>query len=95
MHQLYDFNPFNFSILHIKYLAVLFLYLSPKNAPPPEISLGRMVGQGGFCLVCKVEKIALNEVFDTSDETAKLRSDFAASVSEKQYVIKNLRTDLP
>jgi serine/threonine protein kinase len=46
-------------------------------------------------LVCKVEKIALNEVFDTSDETAKLRLDFAASVSEKQYVIKTLRTDLP
>jgi len=71
-----------------------------KNNPIPslalsEITLGRMVGQGGFCLVCKVNKIVLNEVFDTSDETAKLRSNFAASVSEKQYVIKTLRTDLP
>ena len=72
-----------------------FTYHFKKSSSFPEITLGRIVGQGGFCLVCKVEKIALNEVFDTSDETAKLRSDFAASVSEKQYVIKTLRTDLP
>jgi serine/threonine protein kinase len=54
-----------------------------------------MVGQGGFCMVCKVEKIELDEVFDTSDINAKLRSDFAASLSENQYVMKTLRADLP
>jgi len=72
---------------------------SKKNPIPSlalsEITLGRMVGQGGFCLVCKVKKIVLNEVFDTSDENSKLRLNFALSVSEKQYVIKTLRTDLP
>ena len=46
-------------------------------------------------MVCKVEKIGLNEVFDTSDKSAKLRSDFAASLRENHYVMKTLRTDLP
>lgn len=54
-----------------------------------------MVGQGGFSLVCKIEKIELNEVFDTSDDQARLRSDFAASLRENNYVLKTLRTDLP
>ena len=60
-----------------------------------EIEVGRIVGQGGFCMVCKVERIELNEVFDTSDKNAKLRSDFATSLVEYQYVLKTLRTDLP
>jgi len=60
-----------------------------------EIQAGRIVGQGGFCMVCKVEKIEIDEVFDTSDINAKLRSDFAASLSENQYVMKTLRADLP
>lgn len=46
-------------------------------------------------MVCKVERIELNEVFDTSDKNAKLRSDFATSLVEYQYVLKTLRTDLP
>jgi len=46
-------------------------------------------------MVCKVDKIELNEVFDTSDKNAKLRSDFAASLDENQYVLKTLRPDLP
>eukprot|EP00534_Pseudo-nitzschia_fraudulenta_P001648 CAMPEP_0201116278 /NCGR_PEP_ID=MMETSP0850-20130426/612_1 /ASSEMBLY_ACC=CAM_ASM_000622 /TAXON_ID=183588 /ORGANISM="Pseudo-nitzschia fraudulenta, Strain WWA7" /LENGTH=387 /DNA_ID=CAMNT_0047380327 /DNA_START=89 /DNA_END=1252 /DNA_ORIENTATION=+ len=60
-----------------------------------EIKLGRIVGQGGFCMVCKVEKLELNEVFDTSDQSAKLRSDFTASFGDNQFVMKTLRTDLP
>ncbi len=46
-------------------------------------------------MVCKVDKIELNEVFDTSDKNSKLRSDFAASLDENQYVLKTLRPDLP
>jgi len=60
-----------------------------------EIQPGRIVGQGGFCMVCKVEKIELNGVFDTSDTNAKTRSDFASSLEENQYVMKTLRMDLP
>jgi len=73
--------------------------VNEKNSSPAlalsEIQAGRLVGQGGFCMVCKVEKIELNEVFDTSEVSAKLRSDFAASLRENQYVMKTLRTDLP
>ena len=54
-----------------------------------------MLGQGGFSIVCKIDNIELNEVFDTSDAQAKSRSDFAASLRESQYVMKTLRTDLP
>eukprot|EP00339_Tiarina_fusa_P018035 CAMPEP_0117004854 /NCGR_PEP_ID=MMETSP0472-20121206/5680_1 /TAXON_ID=693140 ORGANISM="Tiarina fusus, Strain LIS" /NCGR_SAMPLE_ID=MMETSP0472 /ASSEMBLY_ACC=CAM_ASM_000603 /LENGTH=388 /DNA_ID=CAMNT_0004705931 /DNA_START=116 /DNA_END=1283 /DNA_ORIENTATION=+ len=68
--------------------------LVPKLAVS-EIRLGRMVGQGGFSIVCKVENVELNDVFDTSDEDAKARADFAASLRENQYVLKTLRTDLP
>jgi serine/threonine protein kinase len=60
-----------------------------------EITVGRLVGQGGFSLVCKVDQIDLDDVYDTSDTSAKLRSDFAASVGENHYVIKTLRPDLP
>ncbi len=46
-------------------------------------------------MVCKVDKIDLNEVFDTSDDSARCRSEFAASLRENHYVIKTLRPDLP
>jgi serine/threonine protein kinase len=54
-----------------------------------------MVGQGGFSIVCKIENIELNEVFDTGEEESKARSDFAASIRENNYVMKTLRVDLP
>lgn len=60
-----------------------------------EIILGRLLGQGGFSVVCKVESIDINDVFDTSEEDAQTRSDFAASIRENNYVMKTLRTDLP
>lgn len=73
--------------------------MNDGNASPTlalsEIQTGRSVGQGGFCMVCKVEKIELNEVFDTSETNTKLRSNFAATLRENQYVMKTLRTDLP
>lgn len=59
------------------------------------MTIGRIVGQGGFSLVCKVDKIELDDVYDTSDASARLRSDFAASLPENHYVIKTLRPDLP
>jgi len=46
-------------------------------------------------MVCKIEKIELNEVFDTSDTSAELRSTFSASLRQNLYVMKTLRTDLP
>jgi serine/threonine protein kinase len=54
-----------------------------------------MLGNGGFCTVCNVEKVVVNEVYDISNEQAQVRSDFAASLIESKYVIKTLRTDLP
>ncbi|KAG7364711.1 serine/threonine protein kinase [Nitzschia inconspicua] len=60
-----------------------------------ELTIGSAVGQGGFSLVCKVDKIELEEVYDTSELGAKLRSDFAASLQENHYVLKTLRPDLP
>uniref|UniRef100_A0A7R9ZN64 Protein kinase domain-containing protein n=1 Tax=Craspedostauros australis TaxID=1486917 RepID=A0A7R9ZN64_9STRA len=60
-----------------------------------EITLGRMLGQGGFSVVSKVEAIDLQEVYDTSDEDAKLRAGFSSSMRDTQYVMKTLRTDLP
>mmetsp|Transcript_23993 Transcript_23993/g.66487 ORF Transcript_23993/g.66487 Transcript_23993/m.66487 type:complete len:388 (+) Transcript_23993:97-1260(+) len=73
--------------------------VNEDNATPTfalsEIKAGRVVGQGGFCMVCKVDKIDLNEVYDTSDKSAKKRSDFVATLADNQYVMKTLRTDLP
>lgn len=60
-----------------------------------EITLGRMVGQGGFSVVCKIERIDLQDVFDTGEAEHKRRSHFAASTREAHYVLKTLRTDLP
>lgn len=53
-----------------------------------------MVGQGGFSVVCMVEKIELDEVYDVGDKEAKLRADFAAASKDHQYVLKTLRSDL-
>jgi hypothetical protein len=60
-----------------------------------ELAVGKAVGQGGFSLVCKLDDVTLNPVFDISEQSAKLRSDFVASVPNHQYVIKTLRPDLP
>jgi serine/threonine protein kinase len=54
-----------------------------------------MLGQGGFSIVCKIEQVDLNDVFDTGEEESQARSEFAGSLRENQYVMKTLRTDLP
>lgn len=46
-------------------------------------------------MVCKVENIKHDEMFDTSDTNAELRSKFTVSLRENQYVMKTLRADLP
>mmetsp|Transcript_77006 Transcript_77006/g.216036 ORF Transcript_77006/g.216036 Transcript_77006/m.216036 type:complete len:393 (-) Transcript_77006:56-1234(-) len=60
-----------------------------------EITVGRLVGQGGFSVVCKIDSIELDEVYDTGEKESQARSDFAASIRENHYVMKSLRTDLP
>eukprot|EP00980_Cylindrotheca_fusiformis_P011599 scaffold2744_cov136-Cylindrotheca_fusiformis.AAC.16 len=67
-----------------------------------------MLGQGGFCIVSEVDQVQVNELYDISEEQARLRAAFAAttvtapiqsvvageSSNRDQYVIKTLRTDL-
>lgn len=60
-----------------------------------EIIIGKKVGLGGFSKVCSVDSIELNELFDISEVASDARSNFAASTTEKQYVIKKIRADLP
>jgi len=69
-----------------------------------EIGIGQMLGLGGFSLVSPVEQIKLNEVYDTSDEQAKVRANFASQFSKEDnsssgttpsFVLKTLRKDLP
>lgn len=65
-----------------------------------ELNVGRMVGQGGFCLVTTLERIELDDVNDVSDRGAQLRRGFVQSVQSQPaddpaYVVKTLRTDLP
>jgi serine/threonine protein kinase len=77
---------FSFSFFPFRFLIIIFI----------EIKLGKIVGQGGFSVVLKVDNIELDEVYDTSEESSKLRSEFVKSIhQEHQYVLKTLRPDLP
>jgi len=74
-------------------------YIIPQFALQ-EITLGLMVGQGGFSDVRDIVGIDLNEVFDTSEEETKLRKVIshgtnAKGNSKKHFVLKTLRQDLP
>ena len=69
--------------------------ISRRRKPYLEITLGRMVGQGGFSIVTNIEGISLDEVYDTGAAESETRSKFAASIRENRYVLKSLRTDLP
>ena len=65
-----------------------------------EITLGRVVGEGGFCTVSLVVSVDLDEVYDTSDEQARIRKTLARSANQGhraeggKYVLKALRHDL-
>jgi serine/threonine protein kinase len=81
---------------------------APANSGQPlpkfaftEITLSRMVGQGGFSVVREITSIALNDIYDTSDKETKSREAFANIANQHglleggKYVLKSLRTDLP
>ena len=65
--------------------------------PFPEMTLGNLVGQGGFSDVREIVSIEVNSVNDTSEEEAKLREKFTRKANDKskrKYVLKMLRRDL-
>jgi len=64
-----------------------------------EITLGNLVGQGGFSLVFEVSRIEVDEVFDLSETQSKERKELAevarqAELGEPKFAIKMLRDDL-
>jgi serine/threonine protein kinase len=74
-----------------------------------EITLGRMVGEGGFCRVTEVTSVDLEDIYDTSEEDSVVRRKFADAVNRRggaaagnddsggssSFVLKTLRGDLP
>ncbi|CAB9510167.1 Ephrin type-B receptor 3 (Fragment) [Seminavis robusta] len=65
-----------------------------------EITVGRIIGQGGFSLVNEISHIDLDEVNDTTEDQARLRRFFASSNNDRShqrplFVLKKLRNDLP
>lgn len=64
-----------------------------------ELTLGRLVGKGGFSLVFEIAKIEVDEVFDVSTKQAERRRQVAQNSvafcdSSPKYAIKVLRDDL-
>jgi serine/threonine protein kinase len=63
-----------------------------------ELTLGSLVGKGGFSLVFDLVSIHIDEVFDISKSTAEARRNIAAKASDghgtPKYVLKMLRDDL-
>ncbi|GKY99013.1 hypothetical protein MPSEU_000857000 [Mayamaea pseudoterrestris] len=66
-----------------------------------EITLGRIVGEGGFCTVSLVVSVDIDDVYDTSEKQAKIRQTFARAANQGtsrseggNYVMKALRHDL-
>ena len=65
-----------------------------------EITLGLLVGQGGFSDVRDIVGIDIDESFDTSDQETAIRKEIAINVNNKNgfkenLVLKTLRNDLP
>ena len=63
-----------------------------------ELTLGRLVGKGGFSLVFEVVKLEVEEVYDISKRSASERREVAKeSVDENgmpRFAVKMLRDDL-
>jgi serine/threonine protein kinase len=62
-----------------------------------EVTLGNVIGQGGFSLVFEVTRIKVDEVFDLSDVQAQERravADEAILNGHPRFAIKMLRDDL-
>mmetsp|Transcript_14621 Transcript_14621/g.26516 ORF Transcript_14621/g.26516 Transcript_14621/m.26516 type:complete len:444 (-) Transcript_14621:467-1798(-) len=76
----------------------------PSGTPPCamlarcEISLGQVVGQGGFSVVSELNDVILEDLYDTSNEQAQLRTGFVEKCcggTDQYFVLKTLRDDLP
>jgi serine/threonine protein kinase len=62
-----------------------------------ELTVGKVIGMGGFSSVSVITSIELDEVYDVSDDDTAFRKEFAATANKKhggRYVIKTLRDDL-
>jgi serine/threonine protein kinase len=83
--------------------ALLYYFPSNSQIKFSELTLGRIVGEGGFCTVRLVLSVALNEIYDvTTDDDARARQRLAQRMnqhlstgSESSFVMKTLRHDLP
>jgi len=65
-----------------------------------EVTVGRIIGQGGFSLVSEINHVTLDEMNDTDDDQARLRRAFQSSSNDRSqqrpmFVLKTLRNDLP
>jgi len=65
-----------------------------------EVTVGRIIGQGGFSLVSEINHVTLDEMNDTDDDQAGLRRAFQCSSNDRSqqrpmFVLKTLRNDLP
>lgn len=62
-----------------------------------EINLGRVVGTGGFSVVCELKSVDLDEIFDTDAALQQQRQQLAQQLrsGRHKFVLKQLRTDLP
>jgi len=64
------------------------------------VTVGRIIGQGGFSLVSEINHVTLDEMNDTDDDQARLRRAFQSSSNDRSqqrpmFVLKTLRNDLP
>ncbi len=63
-----------------------------------ELTLGNILGEGGFSLVLEVKRIEVDEVFNLTKEQTEVRQEVARSASVDdgypKYAIKMLRDDL-
>ena len=72
----------------------------PSNPfPKIELTLGRLVGKGGFSLVFEIANIDIDEVYDISEKQSTQRLRVAENArnpddGEAAYAIKILRDDL-
>jgi serine/threonine protein kinase len=62
------------------------------------LTIGKVIGQGGFSVVSEITSFELDEVYDTSEDETVFRKEFATAANQKEaglYVLKTLRDDLP
>ena len=73
----------------------VYMYLSLYYL---ELTLGKLVGKGGFSLVFEVAKIDVDQVYDLSVRQSSLRREVAADAighhGRPMYAVKMLRDDL-